>query len=88
MAFSATTPYALACLSDTTKAAQSYGILQQQEPSEVRVQSLVELAHGWDVPMDEQEAEQVVKEYDSVIGAYAAAGRGVGSFNTIAAYGS
>ena len=88
MAFNATTPYALACLSDTTKAAQSAAILQQDEPAEVRVQNLVELAHGWDVSMDGEEAESVVNEYDAVIKAYTASGRGVGAFNTVAAYAS
>jgi hypothetical protein len=88
MAFNATTPYALACLSDTTRAAQSAAILQQEETAEVRVQGLIELAHGWDVPMDEDEAEQVVNEYDNVVAAYKASGRGLGSFNTVAAYGS
>jgi hypothetical protein len=86
MAFEATTPYALACLGDTAKAAQSYNILQQQESAEVRVQGLVELAEGWDVPMDEQEAEQVVAEYDRVVVAHAASGRGGAAFSMIAAY--
>jgi hypothetical protein len=86
MAFEATTPYALACLSDTAKAAQSFGVLQQQESSEVRVQNLVELAHGWDVPMEEEEAEQVVAEFDRVVVAYGKSGRGQGSFSTVAAY--
>jgi hypothetical protein len=85
MAFEATTPYALACLSDTTKAGQSYAVLQQQESSEVRVQQLVELVHGWDVPIDEHEAEQVVAEFDRIIAAQAASGRGAGSFHQIAA---
>lgn len=86
MAFNATTPYALACLTDTTKAAQSFAVLQQQASADVRVQDLVELVNGWDVPMAEDEAEQVVAEYDGIIEAQSATGRGLGSFNTVAAY--
>ena len=86
MAFEATTPYALACLSDTAKAAQSFSVLQQQESSEVRAHNLVELANGWDVPMAEEEAEQVVSEYDRVIQAHAQSGHGGGAFSTIGAW--
>jgi hypothetical protein len=86
MPFDATTPYALACLSDTTKAAQSCAVLQQKEPAEIRIRSLVELVHGWDVPMAEHEAAQVVREYDGVVAAHAASGHGIGAFSTMAAY--
>jgi hypothetical protein len=86
MAFDATTPYALACLSDTAKARQSYTVLQQQEPVEIRAQNLVELVHGWDIPMAEQEAKQVIAEFDSVTKAHAASGRGPGSFHMTASF--
>jgi hypothetical protein len=85
MAFDATSPYALACLSDTAKAGQSCAVLQQQESPELRVQNLVELVHSWDVPMDEHEAEQVVSEFDRVLAAHGGSGRGAGSFSAMAA---
>lgn len=67
MAFNPTTPYALACLSDSTRSIQSLTVLRQQEPAEVRVQNLVDLAESWDVEMSEEEAEQVVAEFDLVL---------------------
>jgi hypothetical protein len=67
MAFDATTPYALACLSDSARSVQSLTVLRQQEPAEVRVQNLVDLAQSWEVDMSEDEAERVVAEYDLVL---------------------
>ena len=87
MAFDPTTPYALACLGDSTRSIQSLTILRQEEPAEIRVQNLVDLAQGWEVEMAEEEAERVVAEYDLVVAAQAAAGRG-GAFSSVAAAGS
>lgn len=85
MAFDATTPYALACLSDSAKSLESLTVLRQQEPADVRVQNLLEVVHGWDVEMGEEEAERVVAEYDLVLKAQPkAAGLLGGAFHSVA----
>jgi hypothetical protein len=86
MAFDATTPYALACLGDSTRSIQSLSILRQDEPAEIRVQNLVDLAHGWEVDMDVEEAERVVADFDTVVAAQAASGRA--ALSSVAASGS
>jgi hypothetical protein len=86
MAFDATTPYALACLSDSAKSVQSLTVLRQQEPPEVRVQNLVVLVNGWEVTMQEDEAQRVVAEFDLVIARQPkAAGVLGGTFNGVSA---
>lgn len=84
MAFDATTPYALACLSDSAKSIQSLTVLRQQEPAEVRAQNLVDLAESWDVEMGEDEAGRVVADFDLVLMSQAkASGVLGGSFNSL-----
>jgi hypothetical protein len=89
MAFDPTTPYALACLSDNAKSIQSLTVLRQQEPAEVRVQNLVDLAESWDVEMGTEEAERVVAEYDLVLSTQAKSAGVMGSsFNSLSSLSS
>lgn len=67
MPFDATTPYALACLSDNARSVQSLSVLREQAPAEARVEKLIELANSWNIEMSEDEAQCVVDEYDAVL---------------------
>lgn len=79
MAFEATTPFALECLSDNVKSAQSLQILGQSQSPELRAQELLGLAKSWNITMTDKEAHEVVAEYDRVLRAQPSARRTLGS---------
>lgn len=88
MAFDATTPYALACLSDNVRSNQSLRVLGQEQPATQREKDLVALATSWNVVMTEGEAHAVVSEYDKVMLAQPAARNTLGAAMNSASAGS
>lgn len=66
MAFDATTPFALACLSDSGKSKESLTILTGGKSTEARTQDLLALAKRWNITMSDAEAKEVVAEYERV----------------------
>jgi len=67
MAFEATTPFAIACLMDASKSAQSLAVLKGDRPVEWRAKQMTELASNWNIAMSVTEAYQIVTEYDRVV---------------------
>jgi len=67
MAFEATTPFAIACLTDKAKSEASLKILASDAPIEGRTKDLFMLARSWSVALSSQEAYQIVTEYDRVV---------------------
>jgi hypothetical protein len=69
VALDPTTGYILACLDDHVKSSQSLRLLQQHKAVKERERELITQATSWGVIMTEQEAREIVAEYDQFMAA-------------------